>query len=245
MTQKIPQNPLESPPGIIPELTINLNDGSNEQVSIIVIHHNKPAYLNLCMQSIQVCSHLNNYEVIVVDNNSDQETQQYLDVLHEEGIKVVRNQTNKYWSAACNQGVAMADPHSNYYLFLHADTVILNPAWLDVLINISVAKGAGLVGTQLNEYYIQKQKVQFIQEWCLLMSKSCWQDVGPWPEELPLVGMSFIMTLRAQIKGHKPQASGNSIVHHYKAFSLDPSEYEKISEQAMAILPRLMQVAQN
>lgn len=236
-----PHNPLESPAGVTPEISIDLSDGSNEQVSVIVVHHNKPAYLNMCLQSVHVCSHLNNYEVIVVDNNSDQETQEYLDVLQEEGIKVVRNDTNKYWSAACNQGVAVADPHSDYFVFLHADTIILNPAWLDVMINISEARGAGLVGTQLHEYYIQKQKVQFIQEWCMLMSRQCWNDIGPWPEDLPLVGMSFIMTLKAQVKGHKPQATGNPVVHHYKAFSLDPSEYEKISEQAMAILPKAME----
>jgi glycosyltransferase involved in cell wall biosynthesis len=234
-------NPLESATGA-PELTINLNDGSNEQVSIIVIHHKKPEYLNICLQSIHVCSHLNNYEVIVVDNNSDdQETSDYLDVLQDEGMKVIRNTTNKYWSAACNQAVAAADPHSNYFIFLHADTVVLDPAWIDVLVNISASKGAGIVGMELGEYYIQKQRAQFIQEWCMLMSRQCWNDCGPWPEDLPLVGMSFIMTLRAQVKGHKPQSSGNKLIHHYKSFSIDPSEFEKICEKGLATLPKMMQ----
>jgi len=239
-----PHNPLESPSGV-PDLRIDLEDGRDEQVSIIVVHHNKPEYLNICLQSIHVCSHLANYEVIVVDNASDDpETKDYLSVLESEGIKVVRNKENKYWSAACNQGVAMADPRSSYFVFLHCDTAVLNPAWLDILINISISKGAGIVGVQLNEYYIQKQKVQFIQEWCMLISRKCWDDIGPWPEELPLVGGAFIMTLRAQFKGHKPQATGNSIVHHYKIFSGDPSEYEQISEEAMGKVPKLMQQAQ-
>lgn len=239
-----PHNPLESPSGR-PELTINLNDGTNEQVSIIVVHHNKPEYLNMCIQSIHVCSHLNNYEVIVVDNNSGQETQEYLDVLQDEGFKVVRNTTNRYWSAACNQAVSIADPNSNYFIFLHTDVVVLNPAWIDVLVNISASKGAGLVGTALGEYYIARQKVQFIQEFCMLMSRRCWEDCGPWPEELPLVGMSFVMTLRAQVKGYKPQATGNAIVHHYKSFSMDPSEYEKMSEKQMALLPKIMEQIQS
>ena len=101
-----------------------------------------------------------------------------------------------------------------------------------------------MVGTELQEYLIQKQKVQFIQEWCMLISRRCWNDIGPWPEDLPLVGMAFIMTFRAQMKGHKPQATGNRIVHHYKQFSLDPSEYEKLSEQAMGKVAQLMQDAQ-
>lgn len=234
-----PNNPLESVNGA-PELVIDLQDGVNEQVSIIVVNHDKPEYLNICLQSIHVCSHLNNYEVIVVDNASGQETQEYLDVLEQEGIKVVRNKTNKYWSAACNQGVSVADPNSSYFIFLHSDVVILNSAWIDLLVNISSSKGAGIVGTSLGEYYINKQKLQFVQEWCMLVSKKCWADCGPWPEDLPLVGMSFVLTWRAQAKGHKPQSTGNQIAYHYKSFSMDPSEYEVIGEKAAAILPKLM-----
>ena len=238
-----PHNPLESPDGP-PEMTIDLHDGSTEQVSIIVVHHDRPEYLNICLQSIHVCSHLNNYEVIVVDNDSGKETQEFLDVLQEEGIKVVRNKENKFWSEACNQGVAVADPNSKYFIFLHADTVVIDPAWIDVLVNISESQGSGIVGTSMQHYYIQKQKVDFIQEWCMLITRECWNDVGPWPEELPIVGMSFIMTLRAQFKGHKPQATRNTIVHHYRQFSMDPSDFEKMSEKAMGIVARLMQETQ-
>jgi GT2 family glycosyltransferase len=238
-----PFNPLESTSGQA-RLTIDLHDGSNEQISIIIIHKDRPEFLNICIQSVHAMSNLNNYECIVVDNASGQETQEYLDVLQEEGIKVVRNETNKYWSEAANQGVAVADPHSKYLVFLHADTVVLDPAWLDVLTNIAESQGAGIVGTQLQSYYLRKQKMDFIQEWCMLMTRQCWNDCGPWPTELPLVGMSFIMTLRAQLRGHKPQATGNSIVHHYKAFSMDPSEYERISEESGGVIGKLMTTTQ-
>jgi GT2 family glycosyltransferase len=234
-----PFNPLESPTGVRSGLTIPLNDGSTEQISIIVVHRNRPQYLNICLQSIHEMSHLNNYEVIVVDNGSDQETQDYLDVLQQEGVVVVRNEKNHFWSQAANQGVMAADPHSKYFVFLHADTVILDPAWLDVLVNISSANNAGMVGTQLHPYFIQKQRVEFIQEWCMLISRKCWEDIGPWPEELPLIGQSFIMTLRAQLKGHNPQASGNNIVHHYRQLCMDPSEYERMGEQAMGTVGKL------
>jgi hypothetical protein len=238
-----PFNPLESSTGRA-TMTIDLQDGSNEQVSVIVIHKDRPEFLNICLQSIHAMSNFNNYECIVVDNASGQETQEYLDILQEEGIKVVRNEKNLFWSKAANQGVHVADPRSKYLIFLHADTVVLDQSWMDVLINISESQGAGIVGTQLQSYYIQKQKVDFVQEWCMLMTRQCWEDCGPWPEELPLVGMAFIMTLRAQLKGHKPQATGNNVVHHYKAFSMDPSEYERMSEQAMGVVGKLMLQAQ-
>lgn len=238
-----PHNPLESPEGG-PEMTIDLNDGTQEQVSIIVVHHNQPEYLNICLQSIYLMSNLNNYEVIVVDNNSDQETQDYLDAIEEEGVKVIRNSENKYWSAACNLAVAASDPMSKYFIFMHADTVVTNASWIDLLVGISHGNGSGIVGTELKSYFIQKQRMDFVQEWCMLMTRECWDDVGPWPEDLPMVGHSFIMTLKSQMRGHKPQTTGNNIVHHYKAFVMDPSEYEKLSEKAMAAVPRLMHEAQ-
>jgi hypothetical protein len=43
-----------------------------------------------------------------------------------------------------------------------------------------------------------------------------------------------------QNKGHKPQIMKNQIVHHYRIFSLDISDYERMTEQAMTTLPKLM-----
>jgi len=235
----MPFNALETPER--PELVIDLHDGTNAQVSIIVINHERPEYLNICLQSIHVMSNLNNFELIVVDNASGQETQDYLDVLEGEGVKVIRNDKNLYWSAAANQGVAAADKNSQYYIFMHVDTVVLNQGWIDLLVNISEAKNSGMVGTQLRSYFIQKQRVDFVQEWCMLMTKRCWDDIGPWPEELPLVGNSFIMTLRAQNKGYKPQAITNPIVHHFQAISYNVNEIDQIGEAAMSVVPKLMQ----
>lgn len=241
MTQQ-PYNPLESASGR-PTLTIDLHDGVSEQVSIVVVHKDRPEYLNICIQSIYCMSNLHNFEVIVVDNGSGQESQEYLDMLEGEGVKVVRNKDNKFWSAAANQGIAVADKNSKYFIFMHADTVVLNPAWIDVLVNISEAQGAGIVGCELQSYFIQKQKADFIPEWCMLITRRCLEDIGHWPEELPFVGMAFIMTLRAQLAGHKPQATGNQVVHHYKAFQMDPSDYERMTEEAMGNVVRLMQQA--
>lgn len=239
---RAPYNPLETPEK--PELVIDLHDGSNEQVSIIVIHHKRPEYLNICLQSIHCMSNLNNYEVIVVDNASDDsDTPDYLDVIEREGVKVIRNTENLYWSAACNRGVAVADKNSKYLIFMHCDTVVLNQGWIDTLINICEAKGSGLVGNQLQSYIVGRQKVDYITEWCVLMTRECFNDIGPWPEELPLIGHSFIMTLRAQYRGYKPTAITNNLLHHYRAISFDPNKYEQMAEKAMAIVPKLMQPA--
>lgn len=236
-----PHNPLE---GEKPEFTINLHDGSEEQVSIVVVHKDRPEYLNICLQSIAVASFNNNYEVIVVDNNSGPESQSYLDEIEKEA-KVIRMPKNAYWSAACNRGVEAADKNSKYLIFLHHDVVILNPAWIDLLINVSEAQNTGFVGVNLQSYYMQQQKVDFVEEYCLMLTRECWKDCGPFPEELPQVGMSFMMTLKAQQAGYKPQVMRNPIVHHYRIFALDINEYEKLTEQAMVTIPRLLRGMQS
>lgn len=236
-----PHNALE---GQQPELSINLHDGSEEQIAIIVVHKDKPDYLNITLQSIAVTSFNNNYELIVVDNGSGKESQDYLDEIAKE-IKLVRNEKNLYWSAAANKGVQAADKNSKYYVFMHSDVVILNPAWLDILVNVSQSQGAGLVGVETASYLLGTQKIDFVQEWMMLMTKECYEACGPWEEKLPQVGHSFVMTVNAQNKGFKPQIVKTSMAHHYRIFGLDINEYERMSEQAMVEIPNKLKLIQS
>jgi len=236
MSDILSHNPLE---GDRPELSVKLHENSEEHISIIVVHKDRPEYLNICLQSIAVTSFNNNYEIIVVDNNSGKESQDFLNDIEGE-VKVVRNDKNLYWSAAANKGVQAADKRSKYYIFLHCDVVVLNPAWIDLLVNVSEAQQSGMVGIDTQAYQMGNQRVEFLQEYVLLMTKECYDEVGPWPESLPQIGPSFVLTLKAQNKGYKPQIMKNPVVHHYRIFSLDVSEYERMTEKAMVELPKLL-----
>lgn len=244
MPRNLPTPPHSSLEGERPELSINLHDGSEEQVSIIVIHKDRPEYLNICLQSIAVGSLNNNYEIVVVDNGSGQDSQDFLTEIEKE-VKVVRNDTNQWFSKAVNQGVKAADKNSKYFIILHCDTVVLNPAWIDLLINVSESQDSGLVGVEMGSYFLGQQKVDFIQDWCMLITRECMKECGPFPEDLPQVGASFIMTVNAQARGFKPQVIKNPVLHHYRIFSLDFSEYEKFTEQAQTVIPELMRKVQN
>lgn len=232
----VPHNPLE---GERPEVAIPLHENTSEHVSIIVVHKDRPEYLNICLQSIAVTSYNNNYEIIVVDNNSGKDSQAFLDDIEGE-VELVRNDKNLYWSAACNKGVQKASKKSKYLIFMHSDVVITNPAWIDLLINVAESKNCGYVGIDTQKYKMGQQDVEFIQEYLCLMTRECWEDCGPWPEQLPLVGNSFIMTLRAQNRGHSPQIMKNPICHHYKIFGIDINEWERLTEQAMVTIPKLL-----
>ncbi|RDJ35246.1 MAG: glycosyltransferase [Crenarchaeota archaeon] len=229
-------NPLE---GDRPDLSFDLHDGTDEQVSIIVVHKDKPAHLNICLQSIAVTSFNNNYELIVVDNASEAESQDFLDDVEGE-VKVIRNEKNLYWSEAANKGAEAADKKSKYLVFMHCDVVILNPSWLDLLVNVSESQKSGLVGVEMQSYFLQQKKVDFIRDWLIMFTRECWNDVGPWPNKLPLIGSSFLTTIKAQHHGYKPQVMKNQIAHHYKIFSIDINEYERFTEQAMVTIPQML-----
>jgi GT2 family glycosyltransferase len=233
---RIPHNPLE---GERPELDINLENGTQEQVSIIIVHKDKPEYLNICLQSIAVTSVNNNYEIIVVDNNSGQDSQDFLEDIKNEVI-VIKNNENLYWSESINKGVEKADKNSKYFIFLHSDVVVTNPAWMDLLINVSESSDSGLVGLEFQSYYMQNQKIDFIQEWCMLVTRECWDQAGPFDERLPVIGSAFIFTLSAQSKGFRPQVMKNIIAHHYKVFSFELNDYERIVEKAMVTIPQII-----
>lgn len=235
---KTPHNPLESSER--PELSFDLHDGTDERVSIIIVHNDRPEYLNLTLQSIAIASLNNNYEIIIVDNGSKAETQNFLDDLEEDGFKVIRNSENLYWTKAANQGVKAADKNSKYFVFMHHDVTVINPAWLDLLISVAESNNSGLVGFDMKSYALEGQKINFVHECCMLVSRECYDDIGNFIEELPQEGSAFIFSFAATHKGYNPQVIKNECVHHWRTFALDFSDWEQITDNATAALPKFV-----
>lgn len=226
-----------------PQFVLDLKNHIHDSVSIIVVHKDKPEFLNICLQSIVVMSANNSYELVVVDNNSGPETQKFLDEIQDQ-VKIVRNKENLFWSAAVNAGIKAADPHTKYFIFLHSDVVITHPSWIDLMINVNESNGAGVVGLETAACSLFNNTVNFIQEWCMLVSRECMNKIGNWPEELPLIGHSFIMTLRAQLRGFRPQVMQNTVAHHYRIFGIDINDYEQQDDLAKKNLPLAYQNSQ-
>lgn len=235
----VPHNPLN---GDRPEMSLKL-DGTDERVSIIIVHNDKPEYLNICLQTIMVCSINSNYEIIVVDNGSkDVKTHAFLDELEQDGVKVIRNDENLYWAKAANQGARAADKNSKYLIFMHHDVNILSPIWIDVLINVSEKNKSGLVGFSMESYTVPgtNQRIDFVHDSCMLVTRECWRDCGPFVEDLPQVGAPFIFNLTAASKGYQPQAVENKFIYHYHTVAIEVSDLERLSEEAQAKLPRFL-----
>lgn len=91
------------------------------QVSVVIVNYNVRYFLELCLKSVQAALRNIDGEIIVVDNNSSDESVDFLRNKFPE-VKLITNQENKGFSKANNQGVAIAK--GTYILILNPDTVL-------------------------------------------------------------------------------------------------------------------------
>ncbi|MGI9067510.1 MAG: glycosyltransferase [Pyrinomonadaceae bacterium] len=124
--------------------TAPTHDGISVQTSIIIPVFNKAEFTLQCIRSLLQEIDLNEHEVIVVDNASTDQTEQVL--AHFVNIvRLIRNEENRGFVDACNQGAAAA--HGKYLLFLNNDTEVL-PGWLNHLVEtIEANPENGAVGS--------------------------------------------------------------------------------------------------
>ena len=112
----------------------------SEKTSIIIAHYDEPEYLNLFLQSIRVCSELNEYEIIIIDNKSKSENSHKLfaSIQNFDNYQVIHNDEEKSFSQSMIQSIDYVSPDSEYLVFSHSDNVVLNKNWLDFLIGSEI-----------------------------------------------------------------------------------------------------------
>lgn len=124
----------------------------NPLVSIIIPNYNHVEELSRCIDSIIKKSTYKNYEIIVVENNSDKKTFDYYDTLKKyDNVKVVvyKPEGGFNYSAINNYGVKFAK--GEHYILLNNDVEIITPNWIEEMLMYSQRDDIGAVGAML--YY--------------------------------------------------------------------------------------------
>ncbi len=115
-----------------------------KSLSIIIVNYNTTEFIRKCINSIKSNSNLQNYDIIVVDNNSKDKS---IELVAKENpdVKFIWQGKNCGFGAACNIGVKNSD--SEYLLFLNPDIEVRNNA-IEILIdyiksnkNVAVCSG--------------------------------------------------------------------------------------------------------
>ncbi len=118
----------------------------NTDISIVIVSINARQLLEECLTSIyEQCSGLN-YEIIVVDNASSDDSLTMLRTKFPE-ICVIRNTENKRYAEANNQGLAQAE--GKYVLLLHNDTLLQGNSLQELYDFLEAHEEAAGVGARL------------------------------------------------------------------------------------------------
>ncbi|MBP1719783.1 MAG: glycosyl transferase, partial [Deltaproteobacteria bacterium] len=114
--------------------------------SIVIPVFNKIEYTRKCLEAVRRNTPSDLYELIIVDNASNDGTGRFLSA-YKERVRIISNPVNVGFTKACNQGAREAS--GEFILFLNNDTEP-QAGWLEALLEImDEHPEAGVVGSKL------------------------------------------------------------------------------------------------
>ena len=116
------------------------------QLSVIILNYNVRYFLEQCVASVQEALSNIDGEIIVVDNNSLDDSCEMMKT-HFPNVKLIENTTNLGFPKGNNIGVARAK--GDYICILNPDTVVAEDTFEKVLAFAEKQKNIGIVGCKL------------------------------------------------------------------------------------------------
>lgn len=116
------------------------------QLSIIILNYNVRYFLELCVLSVQNAIQNSDAEIIVIDNNSQDDSCEMMKKRFP-NIKFIENKENSGFPKGNNIGVAAAK--GEYICILNPDTVVAEDTFSKVLAFAKKQKELGIVGVKL------------------------------------------------------------------------------------------------
>lgn len=257
----LPLDPISRRPMQLPEATVQFaltlappqslatsvsDDKALPYASIIIVTYNNLVFTRLCLTSVLASTIYPNSEIIVVDNGSTDDTITYLHQLTQlyGHVRILRNDNNRGFAFANNQGLMMA--RGDVLVLLNNDTIV-PPGWLADLLKHLEDPTVGVVGPVTNRicneaqidvpYHTYGEFVQFAQEYtqahagelfeirmlamfCMAMRWDVFKRVGPIDERFE-VGMleDEDYSMRVRAAGYRVVCAEDAFVHHFSQAS--------------------------
>ena len=122
--------------------------------SILIPNKDHTRDLARCINSLFKNQNYGNFEVIIIENNSEtEEVFHYYEKIQKKykNIKVIKRQSNGTFNFSALNNFAAKYAHGQYLLFLNNDTEILNPESIKEMVSLCMREEVGAVGAKL--YY--------------------------------------------------------------------------------------------
>lgn len=189
------------------------------QLSIIIVNYNSRQLLENCINSLQRAIQNIETEIIIVDNNSTDDSWEYIKSLRLTGYSFKMND-NFGFAKACNGGFGVS--HGKYVLFLNPDTIVTENSLQDCISFLESHPDAGAIGVRMIN-----SKNQFLKE-----SKRGLPT--PAASFYKLFGLSVIFpkskTFSKYYEGHLPEKENNPVEVLSGAFMMIRREvFEKVN----------------
>lgn len=123
---------------------------ANPLVSIVIPNKDSIEVLSRCIESVEQKTDYDNYEVVIVENNStEQETFDYYKQVQAKygNVHVVTWDGPFNYSAINNYGVTFTK--GEYLLFLNNDVEVIEPSWMRSMLSFCQREDVGAVGAKL------------------------------------------------------------------------------------------------
>lgn len=138
--------------------------GGDPLVSIVILTKNHPELLRSAVSSIERITAYSHYEIIIVDNGSDEKNRAENEAISRMNFTKSREIPKKYfyndiefnYSLLCNFGAEKAS--GEYLLFLNDDTECIVSYWLSRMVGEAREKNVGAVGAKL--FYTDSVRLQ-------------------------------------------------------------------------------------
>lgn len=184
-------------------------------ISIIMLVHNAKIFTKHTILTLAKTKTNEEYELIVVDNNSNGWTKRMLLNLQKRKLidKLVLLKENTFFAKGNNIGSQICNPKSEYIILMNSDIEIRNSKWLDLFMKIH-EKGASCMGLCENNPYTRGDGYCFLidkdlyEKYKLDESFEWWWSVTKLEAELLRDGYKINV-----IKNHE------NLMHHYGGMS--------------------------
>ncbi|WP_010496798.1 glycosyltransferase [Paenibacillus elgii] len=214
------------------------------KTSIVIATYNKLEYTQLCIESIRQFTSQHDYEIIVVDNHSTDDTPAWLS--SQSDIKAIFNKENLGFPIACNQGIEIST--GDNILLLNNDTIVTQNWLTNLLTCLYSSEEIGAVGSVTNNcsygqsIQVPYQSVEEMYQFAARFNQN--SDPELWEERLKLVGYCMLMkkkvldevgllddrftpgnfedddlSLRIKLAGYKLYLCKDTFIHHFGSVS--------------------------
>lgn len=122
---------------------------SKPLVSIIIPTKDRVEILRNCVEGLLENTEYPNFEIIIIDNNSQYEATHnyYRTIENNSNLKIIYNHESFNYSRLNN--LAVQESNGSLLLFLNNDIAIIEKEWLDVMVTLIQKENVGIVGNKL------------------------------------------------------------------------------------------------